>query len=270
MSSSFFGEKWWFTERVKTISIVVPFFNEADSIRKVLEQVIAANTSGLAKEVILVDDASTDGSLEVAEDVLRNLPPGVSSKVIKQTKNSGKSRAVVKGIEQSTGDFLIIQDADLEYDPADFVDLLVPVVSGRADVVMGSRFKGGKPHRVVYFLNEVGNRVMSSLLSVVSGLRLTDIHCCYMILPGPVIRASVPIIRSDRWGFNPEICSLIADWREDLRVVEVGISYYGRSRKEGKKIRFHHGVIALGEILRFNLRPARPFPAPNYVNPFSS
>ena len=247
----------------RVLSVVIPAYNEADTIARVIAQVGAAPTPGFAKEIIVVDDGSSDDTAARSERALADLfdlIDDVRGWVVLHDINQGKGAAVSRGFGASTGDYVIVQDADLEYDPADFELLLDPVLRDRGDLVLGSRFIGGRPRRVVYLSNAVGNRMMSALFSVVSGLRLTDVHCCYMLLPGDLARSSVPLLRSARWGFNPEICSLIADWRDELRIVEVGISYYGRSKRDGKKIRMRHGLVAVAEILRFNLRPARPYP----------
>lgn len=245
------------------LSVIIPALDEAATIATVIEQVLAAPTPGYSKEIIVVDDGSTDGTAQAAERALADLVLGSgddTGKVLVQPVNCGKGTAVKRGFAESTGDLVIVQDADLEYDPAEFDRLIDPIRRGRGDVVMGSRFIGGRPRRVVYLSNAFGNRLMSGLFSVVSTLPLTDVHCCYMLLPGDLARASVPLLTSSRWGFNPEICSLIADWQRDLRIVEVGISYYGRSKQDGKKIRMRHGVVAVAEILKFNLRPSRPYP----------
>ena len=241
------------------LSVVIPAFDEESTIARVIAAVASSPTPGFTKEIIVVDDGSTDRTAEFARHALAALGPDAGD-VLVQPTNLGKGTAVKRGFARSTGDLVIVQDADLEYDPGEFDLLLDPVRRGRADLVMGSRFIGGRPRRVIYLSNAIGNRVMSAIFSVLSGLPLTDIHCCYMLLPGDLARASVPMLTSARWGFNPEICSLLADWQRDLRIVEVGISYYGRSKQDGKKIRFRHGLVAVGEIARFNLRPARPYP----------
>jgi glycosyltransferase involved in cell wall biosynthesis len=244
------------------LSVIIPAYNEAATIAAVIAQVARADTAGLHKEIVVVDDGSSDDTAGAARAALADLGGAADGVVLEHTTNSGKGSAVRTGFAASTGDFVIVQDADLEYDPADFRTLLDPILNGRSDLVIGSRFIGGRPRRVVYLANAVGNRVMSAMFSVLSGLRLTDVLCCYMLLPGDLARASVPMLNSARWGFNPEICSLIADWRHDLRIVEVGISYYGRSKLEGKKVRMRHGFVAMAEIVRYNLRPARPYPLP--------
>ena len=244
----------------RSLSIVVPAHNEERTIYDVLLIVAQVDTRGLEKEIVLVDDGSTDSTLERAAAAEASMPAGVSLKILKLSPNRGKGAAVKEGFSATTGDLVIVQDADMEYDPSNIGLMIDEVLKGRADVVMGSRFIGGKPRRVVYLANAFGNRLMSALFSLISGLPLTDVHCCYMLFPGPLIRGASKRLTSQRWGFNPEICSLIADWRNELSIVELGISYYGRSKQEGKQIRMRHGAIAVAEILKFNLRRSIPIP----------
>ncbi len=245
---------------MKLLSIIIPAYDEAATIAIVIEQIDRCDTEGYSKEIIVIDDGSADDTAVVARAALDRLSDGSTGRLVLIPQNAGKGAAVRRGFAASTGELVIVQDADLEYDPADLARMLGPIRNDRADVVMGSRFIGGRPRRVVYLSNAIGNRAMSAMFSVLSGLRLTDIHSCYMMLPGDLARAAAPLLRSARWGFNPEICSLLADWRNDVRIVEVGISYYGRSKREGKKIRMRHGVVAISEIIRYNTRPARRWP----------
>jgi glycosyltransferase involved in cell wall biosynthesis len=247
--------------RPTSLSIVIPAHNEARTIYEVLLIVAQVDTRGLQKEIILVDDGSTDDTLKQARAAKEAMPDDVIITILELYPNQGKGAAVKEGFRATTGDLVIVQDADMEYDPTNIGLMIDEVLKGRADVVMGSRFIGGKPRRVIYLANAFGNRIMSGLFSLISGLPLTDIHCCYMLFPGTLIRGASKSLTSDRWGFNPEICSLIADWRNELNIIELGISYYGRSKKEGKQIRMRHGVVAIAEILKFNLRPALPIPA---------
>ncbi len=245
--------------RTKTISIIVPAYNEAGSISTVLET-LATTDFGLNVELLVIDDGSSDETALRCEEALDRLYFAGGSRLIRLPTNQGKGTAVKRGFAESTGDFAIVQDADLEYDPTEIQRLLMPVLAGRADVVIGSRFMGGHPRRVVYLQNALGNRLMSLLFSFVSGMKLSDIHSCYMLFDGSLIRQIEPLLVSRRWGFNPEVCSILADWRADLRIVESGISYYGRSKSEGKKIRLRHGIVAVAEILKFNLRRRIAFP----------
>jgi glycosyltransferase involved in cell wall biosynthesis len=242
------------------ISIIIPAYNEALTIERVIRSVASVDYVGWQLELIVVDDGSSDATAAIAERVLSELPPSSRARLVRNETNLGKGIAVKRGFRASTGRLAIIQDADLEYDPREIPGLMAPFLDGRADVVLGSRFIGGRPRRVVYLSNAVGNRLMSLLFSFVSGLKLTDVHCCYMLFDGDLIRAIEPSLQSRRWGFNPEICSVLADWRAELRIVEMGISYYGRSKEEGKKIRFRHGAVAVLEILKFNLRKPLPLP----------
>jgi glycosyltransferase involved in cell wall biosynthesis len=245
--------------RPKSLSIVIPAHNEERTIYDVLLIVGEVDIRGLRKEIVLVDDGSTDDTLKQAR-AAKEAMPGVAITILELSPNRGKGAAVKEGFRATTGDLVIVQDADMEYDPLNIGLMIDEVLKGRADVVMGSRFIGGKPRRVIYLANAFGNRIMSGLFSLISGLPLTDIHCCYMLFPGTLIRGAAKSLTSDRWGFNPEICSLIADWRNDLSIVELGISYYGRSKQEGKQIRMRHGLVAIAEILKFNLRPALSIP----------
>ena len=252
----------------KSLSVVIPAFNEAATIRRVIEIVCAADFRELQLEVIVVDDGSVDDTFDQAVVVQQaRLGAGAPEviHVVRLPNNGGKGAALREGFLISSGDLVIVQDADMEYDPRDIGRMIDEVLIGRADVVMGSRFIGGRPRRVVYLSNALGNRVMSGLFSLLSGLPLSDIHCCYMLFPGPLIRATTKHLRSARWGFNPEICSVLADWRKDLSIVEIGISYYGRSKAEGKQIRMRHGLVALAEIVKFNVR--RPLPIPPGIRP---
>lgn len=247
---------------VRSLTVVIPAYNEGATIHRVIEAVCAADFRGLRLEVVVIDDGSTDSTYEQAVLAQQAQPADKVGgiRIVRLPKNGGKGNAVREGFRVSTGDLVIVQDADLEYDPIDIGRMIDEVLKGRADVVIGSRFIGGRPRRVIYLSNALGNRFMSGLFSILSGLPLSDIHCCYMLFPGPMIRAAAEHLQSARWGFNPEICSVLADWRNDLSIVELGISYYGRSKAEGKQIRMRHGVVAVAEIVKFNLRRRLPTP----------
>ena len=249
----------------QTLSIVIPAYNEETTIGKVLEVLAHADLLGLQREIIVVDDGSSDATFEVATSYL---PTIANLRVARCHQNGGKGAALRVGFALSTGSLVVVQDADLEYDPGDLHLLIGPLLDDRADVVVGSRFSGGRPRRVVYHLNTLGNQAMTALSNIVSGLSLTDIHSCYMMFDGQFIRSIAPELQSNRWGFNPEIVAHMADQRRHLRIVEVGISYYGRSKEEGKKIAFRHGMIAVAEIIKFNL-PFRRAPKPRPLGAYT-
>jgi glycosyltransferase involved in cell wall biosynthesis len=228
-----------------TLSIVIPVYNEAATICEVVERV---QSSELQKQIILVDDCSTDGTVEVLEGLAASNADLV---LIRHDVNRGKGAALRTGFAAATGDVVIIQDADLEYDPADYPRLLQPIVDGRADVVYGSRFAGGECHRVLYFWHSIGNRFLTLLSNAFTNLNLSDMETCYKVFRREVIQGID--IQENRFGFEPEITGKIAERR--CRVYEVGISYSGRTYEEGKKIGWRDGVRAVWCILKY--RPRR-------------
>jgi len=225
------------------LSVVIPCYNEAATIERLLETVRAAPWPEM--EIIVVDDCSTDGSRELLEGRLR----GLVDHLVLHGVNRGKGAALRSGIREATGGAVIIQDADLEYDPAEYPRLLAPIADGRADVVYGSRFMGGAPHRVLYFWHAVGNGFLTVLSNMFTNLNLTDMETCYKAFRREVIQSIE--IEEDRFGFEPEITAKVA--RRGLRVYEVGISYYGRTYAEGKKIGYRDGFRAIYCILKYNL-----------------
>ena len=232
-----------------TLSVVIPCFNETATLVECVERVRAIASRDLVVEIVIVDDASSDDSFLKAE-ALANQYPDI--KVFSHPVNRGKGAALRTGFNHVTGDFVAVQDADLEYDPSDLLRLLEPLQAGKADVVLGSRFLSSGAHRVLYFWHSVGNRFLTLLSNIFTDLNLTDMETCYKVFRRDVIQSIE--IEEDRFGFEPEIVAKIADRR--LRIYEMGISYYARTYVEGKKIHASDGFWALYCILRYNARSA--------------
>ena len=224
------------------VSVIIPCFNEKQTLKKILKKV--QNSQIDIKEIIIVDDHSTDGTVQILKSIQNPL-----IKIYYHSKNKGKGAALRTGFSKATGDICIVQDADLEYDPADYPGLIKPILENKADVVFGSRFQGGAPHRVVYFWHRIGNGFLTLLSNILTDLNLSDMETCYKIFKTEVIQSIR--IKEDRFGFEPEITAKIA--KMNLRIYEVGIAYYGRTYSEGKKITWKDGIRAIYCIIKYNL-----------------
>lgn len=233
----------------KSLSIVIPVYNEEKFIEATIKQVLAADTLGLKKEIVIVDDASKDKTPLILK---RLLAKNKSLKVIFKKKNEGKGSALKTGFGKTTGDIVLIQDADLEYNPSDYPSLLEPFINSNADVVYGSRLSTSKPHRVLYFWHYLVNKSLTMFSNMLTNLNLTDMETGYKVFKGELIRKITPTLESKRFGFEPEITAKIAKNKE-LKIFEVGISYSGRTYGEGKKIGWKDGVKAIWEIIKYNL-----------------
>jgi glycosyltransferase involved in cell wall biosynthesis len=232
------------------LSVVMPVYNERATLEEVAARVLAGP---LEIELICVDDGSSDGSREILAQLQARNP---QIRALLQPRNMGKGAALRRGIQESTGDFVIIQDADLEYDPSEYELLLRPLIDGKADVVYGSRFLGGGPHRVLYFWHSVGNWILTLISNALTNMNMSDMETCYKVFRREILQ-SIPI-EEDRFGFEPEITVKIAKRR--LRVYEVGISYWGRTYEEGKKIGWKDGVRALWCLLKYSIKEPRLSP----------
>lgn len=225
------------------LTVVIPCYNEAKTIRLIVDRVRQSPVKD--KEIIIVDDCSRDGT----RDLLRTQIAPLVDKIIYHEVNQGKGAALRTGFAAATGDVVIVQDADLEYDPQEYPTLLAPIEAGRADVVFGSRFQGGQPHRVVYFWHMVGNKFLTLLSNMATNINLTDMETCYKVFRREVIQKIK--IEENRFGFEPEITAKVA--KLDVAIYEVGISYYGRTYAEGKKIGWRDGFRALWAIFKYNI-----------------
>lgn len=233
---------------ITKVSIVIPVYNEESTIQDLVALVVAAPMpKGLTREIIVVNDCSADGT-GAKLDQLKDLFPDTEIRVIHKPVNQGKGAALRDGFKSAGGDVVLIQDADLEYDPRDYPRLLQPIADDKADVVYGSRFIG-EPHRVLYFWHTLGNKFLTAFSNMFTNLNLTDMEVCYKVFRKSVLDRI--ILRCDRFGFEPEVTAKIAKFRPRLRIYEVGVAYYGRSYEEGKKITWKDGVKAILTIIRF-------------------
>jgi len=235
---------------IKKLSILIPAYNEARTIESILNRVLEVELiHNIKKEIIVIDDASTDATFKIIQNYI-TAHPKANIQVEQHPKNKGKGAAIHTGIQAATGDYLIVQDADLEYDPMEFNELFQPVFYDNADVVYGSRFMGSKPHRILFFWHTIGNRILTFLSNMLTNLNLTDMETCYKLFRSDIIKKIN--LKENRFGFEPEVTAKIARIPK-IKIYEVGISYYGRTYEEGKKINWKDGFRAIYCILRYNL-----------------
>jgi len=230
---------------MKKLSIIIPVFNEEKTIEKILKKIESVSLDNIEKEIIIIDDNSKDGTAEILNKLSDKY------KIFFQDKNYGKGAAIRRGFKEAQGDIILIQDADLEYSPEDYKKLISPIIKTDAQVVYGSRFSGGQARRVLFFWHYLGNKFLTGFSNMMTNLNLTDMEVCYKVFSREVIDKIGPKLTSNRFGVEPEITALIA--KNKFCIYEVGITYNGRTYKEGKKINWKDGIAAIWHIIKFNL-----------------
>lgn len=233
----------------KRLSVIIPAYNESNTILDILKRVHGLDIPGIDLEIIVINDCSTDDTRSLVEKFISDHADN-PVQLLDQEKNQGKGAAIHRGIKEANGDYLVIQDADLEYDPEEYRDLLKPVLIGQADVVYGSRFMGDKPHRILFFWHSIGNKMLTTLSNMFTNLNLTDMETCYKLFRTEIIQRIN--LKEKRFGFEPEVTAKISRV-PGIRIYEVGISYYGRTYEEGKKINWKDGFRAIFCILKYNI-----------------
>ncbi len=232
-----------------SLSVIIPAYNESKTITGIINRVLEAPTPEITKEIIVVNDCSNDDTAQLVERFISENPSS-NVRLVNHEVNKGKGAALHTGIASATGDFIIVQDADLEYDPREYMDLFKPILEGFADVVYGSRFMGSKPHRILFFWHTIGNRFLTRVSNIFTNLNLTDMETCYKLFRADILKNLK--LKEKRFGFEPEVTAKVSRV-PNVRIYEVGISYYGRTYAEGKKISWRDGFRALYCILKYNV-----------------